>query len=149
MDRGLDGDGFEVTQSAGWSSTRSSSGWGVLALWLLPLLYLAVFFFTPLVSVFQLAAEAEVESGPQADLWGHISGPLGFTFYQAALSTLATLVVGLPAAYVFGRYNFKGKSLLRVLTTLPFILPTVVVAAAFRIEEARPASASWSNWVRG
>src|SRR5574340_966998 len=131
MDRGLDGDGFEVTQSAGWSSTRSSSGWGVLALWLLPLLYLAVFFYTPLVSVFQLAAEAAVESGPQADLWGHISGPLGFTFYQAALSTLATLVVGLPAAYVFGRYNFKGKSLLRVLTTLPFILPTVVVAAAF------------------
>lgn len=120
-----------MTQSAGWSSTRSSRSWGVLALWLLPLLYLAIFFFTPLLSVFQLAAEAAVESGPQADLWGHISRPLGFTFYQAALSTLATLVVGLPAAYVFGRYNFKGKSVLRVLTTLPFILPTVVVAAAF------------------
>jgi thiamine transport system permease protein len=37
----------------------------------------------------------------------------------------------MPAAYVFARYNFPGKSLLRALTTIPFVLPTMVVAAAF------------------
>jgi thiamine transport system permease protein len=37
----------------------------------------------------------------------------------------------MPAAYVFGRYDFRGKSLLRALTTIPFVLPTMVVAAAF------------------
>jgi thiamine transport system permease protein len=56
---------------------------------------------------------------------------LGFTFYQAGLSTLLTLLVGLPASYVLGRFKFPGKEALRVLTTIPFILPTVVVAAGF------------------
>jgi thiamine transport system permease protein len=37
----------------------------------------------------------------------------------------------MPAAYVFARYDFRGKSLLRALTTIPFVLPTMVVAAAF------------------
>lgn len=120
-----------MIKPAEWGSVRFASNWRILALWLLPLLFLAVFFFTPLLAVFKLAVEAAVETGPQADLWERISRPLGFTFYQAGLSTLVTLAVGLPAAYIFGRYNFPGKSLLRVLTTLPFILPTVVVAAAF------------------
>lgn len=57
--------------------------------------------------------------------------PLGFTFGQAALSTVLTLAAGLPAAFVFARYSFPGKEFMRVLTTLPFILPTVVVAAGF------------------
>ncbi|MBA4399010.1 MAG: iron ABC transporter permease [Anaerolinea sp.] len=98
---------------------------------MLPLLFLGLFFFAPLISVFKLAGEAAVTAAPQANLLDRITRPLGFTFYQAALSTLATLALGLPAAYIFGRYTFMGKSLLRVLTTLPFILPTVVVAAAF------------------
>ena len=57
--------------------------------------------------------------------------PLGFTVYQAILSTLLTLLFGLPAAYVFTRFDFAGKRLLRMLTMLPFILPTVAVSAAF------------------
>lgn len=57
---------------------------------------------------------------------------LWFTFWQAALSTLLTLLVGMPAAYLFARYTFPGRSLLRALTTVPFVMPTVVVASAFR-----------------
>jgi len=57
---------------------------------------------------------------------------LWFTFWQAALSTLLTILLALPAAYVFSRYRFSGKKLLQVLATVPFVLPTVVVAAAFR-----------------
>lgn len=113
------------------TALKSRSSWGVLALWLLPLLFLALFFVAPLLSVFRLAGEAAATAAPQANLLQRITRPLGFTFYQAALSTLVTLALGLPAAYIFGRYTFPGKSLLRVLTTLPFILPTVVVAAAF------------------
>lgn len=113
------------------TALNSRGSRGIFALWLLPLLYLALFFVAPLLSVFQLAGEAAVTAAPQANLLQRIARPLGFTFYQAALSTLVTLALGLPAAYIFGRYTFPGKSLLRVLTTLPFILPTVVVAAAF------------------
>jgi len=37
----------------------------------------------------------------------------------------------LPAAYLFARFDFPGKALLRALTAVPFMLPTVVVAAGF------------------
>ncbi len=116
---------------AGTINGRRLPSLGTLGLWLLPLGFLALFFFTPLASILRLAAKAAVETGLGADVWAKIARPLGFTFYQAVLSTLLTLLVGLPSAYIFGRYDFPGKSLLRVLTTLPFILPTVVVAASF------------------
>ena len=41
------------------------------------------------------------------------------------------MLVALPGAYVFARYRFPGKSLLRTLATVPFVLPTVVVGTAF------------------
>jgi thiamine transport system permease protein len=97
----------------------------------LPLGFLGFFFFVPLWSVFRLAGEAAFRQGLPLDALNRVWGPLGFTVLQAGLSTLLTLLVGLPAAYVFGRFTFPGKNLLRVLTTLPFILPTVVVAASF------------------
>lgn len=94
-----------------------------LSLWLLPLGFLAFFFFYPLLAVLGLA-------GGSAD-WGKVWDPLRFTFWQAFLSTLLTMGIGLPAAYLFAHFTFPGKGLLRVLITLPFILPTVVVAAGF------------------
>lgn len=56
---------------------------------------------------------------------------LWFTTWQALASTTLTLLIGLPLAAVFARYQFPGKSLLSALTTIPFVMPTVVVAAAF------------------
>ncbi len=110
---------------------RSARGWAALGLWLLPLLFLLIFYFTPLFSILRLAGEALLREGPSPGLWGRLERPLVFTLWQAGLSTLLTLLVGLPGAYLFGRFTFPGKGLLRVLTTLPFILPTVVVAAGF------------------
>ena len=56
---------------------------------------------------------------------------LWFTIWQAAASTLLTLVAGLPLAWAIGRFRFRGRSLARALVLVPFVLPTVVVAAAF------------------
>jgi thiamine transport system permease protein len=62
---------------------------------------------------------------------GHLLGVLWFTLWQAVASTLLTLVVALPGAYVFARYEFWGKRTLRAAATIPFVLPTVVVGTAF------------------
>lgn len=51
---------------------------------------------------------------------------------QAAVSTALALVVGLPIANVVSRYWFRGRALAQALVTIPFVLPTVVVALAFR-----------------
>ncbi|NMB87299.1 MAG: iron ABC transporter permease [Chloroflexi bacterium] len=100
-------------------------------MWAAPLVFLVVFFFQPLWTIFRLAFQTGLAEGLTAGDWLRVWRPLGFTFWQAGLSTLLTLLVGLPAAYLFSRFVFPGKQLLRVVVTLPFILPTVVVAAGF------------------
>lgn len=107
----------------GARSTISRSG---LLLWVLPLALFVVFFFYPLINILLIMFSRSGEIYGSG-LWQ----PLGFTFYQALLSTFFTLVLGLPVAFVFARFDFAGKRLLRTLTLLPFILPTVVTAAAF------------------
>jgi len=104
-------------------------------LWLLPIVFLALFYFYPLGSILVLSfgrggqgwlqplIETLSDSSLRDILW--------FTFWQAALSTLLTLAIGLPAAYLLARYRFRGKGLLRAISGVPFVLPTLVVAAAF------------------
>jgi thiamine transport system permease protein len=102
---------------------------------LLPLLFLALFFFYPLLDIFvlSLAPEGKLDMSPFRTLFTdpYYARVLAFTAGQALLSTLLTLLAGMPAAYVFAHYDFRGKSLLRALTTIPFVMPTMVVAAAF------------------
>ncbi len=62
--------------------------------------------------------------------------PLGtdaivFTFAQAILSALLTLIIGLPIAWWLGRYQWKRIGLIRAALTLPFVTPTVVAAMGF------------------
>ncbi len=101
-------------------------------LWLPPLAFLAVFYIYPLASIFALS----FREGWQPALLqllndSAIHRVVGFTFWQAFLSTALTLALGLPAAYLLARYEFPGKRLLRVVSGVPFVLPTLVVAAAF------------------
>jgi thiamine transport system permease protein len=56
---------------------------------------------------------------------------LGVTVAQAAASCVLTLLVGVPVAWVLGRWSFPGKRLLTTVATVPFVLPTVVIGAAF------------------
>ncbi len=101
-----------------------------LWLWLLPVVFLLVFYLQPLAAIFGRVGSQPITGGFGGFNTARIGQTLGFTFYQAFLSMLLTLLLGLPAAYVFARFNFPGKKLLRTLTSIPFILPTVVVAAS-------------------
>jgi len=107
----------------------------LLLLWFVPVIFLAVFYFYPLGSIIQLSLSWEDQSAWNA-LWHSLTSAtttraLRFTIWQALISTLFTLVLGLPGAYLFGKYQFRGKSLLRALTGVPFVMPTLVVAAGF------------------
>ena len=115
-------------------------------LWLAPLAFLALFYFLPLGSILRLSF-ARGEGGwaqPLAEIFTspYIRGVLGFTFGQAALSTLLTLLFGLPGAYLLARYQFRGKSLVQALAGIPFVMPTLVVAAAF---DALLGPSGWIN----
>lgn len=58
-------------------------------------------------------------------------GLFGFTAFQAALSTVASVALGLPGAYLLSRYEFRGRRTLRSLTILPFVLPSIMVVVGF------------------
>lgn len=111
-----------------------SRSWRFL-LYLPPLVFLGAFFFYPLAAVVVrgFAPEGQLDLTPVASLWRepYFGRALWFTTWQAAASTAATLALGMPAAFVFARYRFPGKSLLRALTTIPFVMPAMVVATAF------------------
>jgi len=124
MDQGMDTAGTSLDQ-AGRILRR-----GLL---LVPLFFLALFFFYPLAAIVSISLAPEGQ--PDLTRLGELaafSNTLWFTIGQALLSTFLTLALAIPTAYVFVRYRFPGKSLLLSLSTLAFVLPTVVVAAAFR-----------------
>jgi len=58
-------------------------------------------------------------------------GLFGFTAYQAFLSTLASIALGLPGAYVLARFEFPGRTTIRSLTAVPFVMPSIMVAIGF------------------
>lgn len=103
------------------------------ALLLPALLFLLIFYFYPLAAIFRASLGAGIPLAALVErlATGGTLRLLGFTIGQAFASTALTLLVGLPGAYLFARYDFPGKALLNALTTVPFVLPTVVVAAAF------------------
>jgi thiamine transport system permease protein len=95
----------------------------------LPLVFLLLFFLYPLSAI--LVRSIQLTELPEWPRASYIARLLWFTFWQAAVSTLLTLALGLPGAHVFARYRFAGKPLLEALTTIPFVLPTLIVGTAF------------------
>lgn len=56
---------------------------------------------------------------------------VGLTIGQSLASTALTLAVGLPVAWVLATYRFRGAAAVRTAALVPFVLPSVVVGAAF------------------
>ncbi len=106
-----------------------------LGLMAVPVAFFAVFFAYPVSAIvgrglktdgaWQFGRIGEVLTRPD------ILDVLWFTTWQALASTALTLLVALPGAYVFARFDFPGKQVLRAVVTVPFVLPTVVVGTAF------------------
>jgi thiamine transport system permease protein len=97
-----------------------------------PIAFLLVFFAYPLATV---VVTGLVGDGGRAlpRILGDrtLLGVAWFTVWQAAVSTVLTMVAALPAAWAFARFRFPGKALARAFVTVPFVLPTVVVGTAF------------------
>ncbi len=54
-----------------------------------------------------------------------------FSTWQAVLSTVLSVVLGLPGAFLFARLRFHGRGLVRALLIVPFVLPPIVVVVGF------------------
>jgi thiamine transport system permease protein len=123
----------EVTEAAVRKDRRGSAA--RLGLIAVPVAFFAVFFAYPVAAI--VARGLKVDGVWQFGRIGEVLAQsdvrhvLWFTTWQAIVSTALTLLVALPGAYVFARFDFRGKQVLRAVVTVPFVLPTVVVGTAF------------------
>ena len=103
--------------------------WLLIALAVGPTAGLAAFYVWPFVTLVVEAIDATV----LADTFGRAATweVVWFTLWQAVASTVVTIAVGLVPAYVLARYDFRGRTVIVGLLTAMFVLPTVVMGAAF------------------
>lgn len=96
----------------------------------LPLLFLGVFFLWPVLSMmtryvrFSTLIDVITDSSLRGVWW--------FTFWQAALSTLLTVLIGLPITWALSRHRFLFSRFMTGLVTVPFLMPAVVIASGVR-----------------
>ena len=105
--------------------------------WLLPALplgFLAVVLVAPVV---RLLAEGLVPGAAEGaepmhwlDVWQdeYLRWRVLWSFAQAAITCVLTLLLGLPCAWVLARREFAGRALVLRLLMLPFVVPTLVAA---------------------
>ena len=110
--------------------------WRRAALLVAPVAFVAVFFAYPVAAIVGrgLVPDGSLDLEPLGDVVtdGGLREVIWFTIWQAAISTVLTVLVALPGAYVLARYRFAGRRVLWAAVTVPFVLPTVVVGSAFR-----------------
>ena len=99
-------------------------------LWAIPLTFVAVLFYWPIAKISSL--------GFSGDWLATLAEPktlelIWFTLWQAAVSTIVTLVIAVPGAYLLYRRSFPGQRLIKALITVPFVLPSIVVAVGFTV----------------
>jgi thiamine transport system permease protein len=103
----------------------------------LPVLFLVVFFYGPIAN---LLREGLTKDGAFSleFLWAVLTDDyfrhvILFTLWQALLSTLASIALGLPLAFILTHYDFPLKRIVRALTIVPFVLPAITVALGFAL----------------
>ncbi|MEO6867819.1 MAG: iron ABC transporter permease, partial [Gaiellales bacterium] len=109
---------------------------GLVALAAIPVVLLGVFFLYPVASIVSLGLYGP--SGFDMDAFARVASRsrfiqiAWFTVWQAAASAALAVILGIPGAFLLYRRRFRGRTMLRALVTVPFVLPTVVVGLAFR-----------------
>lgn len=102
--------------------------WFVIALVAMPATFVVVFHLWPLTTLLGRALDGGSWSVvTRRRTWDVV----WFTTWQAVASTLLALGLGAAPAWAIARFRFRGRRWLLASLTAVFVLPTVVVGAAF------------------
>lgn len=122
----MDADHAAVTQQRSPTGTASPRHVAWAAVPLAAVLLLVVL---PVVAVLLAGLSPQALETLTAPLTWRI---VAYTAAQAVASTVASILIALPAAYALYRLDIRARRTLLAVITIPFILPTVVVGLAFR-----------------
>lgn len=111
------------------TSLRERRNQLAIGLGIVPTAALVVFYIWPfLVLMFEAVDVASIRSTFGRGRTWQI---LWFTTWQAIASTVITIVLGLAPAWAVARFDFPGRRMLVSVLTAIFVMPTVVMGAAF------------------
>ena len=103
----------------------------------------SAFFILPLLGL--------IVRSPWGDALKALTAPetveaLKLSLVASLSATAIALILGVPLAWIFARVEFRGRNLLRALTTLPMVLPPVVGGIALLLAFGRRGLVgSWLN----
>lgn len=95
-----------------------------LLLAIIPLAFLATLVFAPLYAMLTYQDAAPLWAEMLHDSF--YQQRIVWTGFQAALTVVLTLLLGVPTAWVLARLDFVGRKLVLRWLVLPFIMPTLV-----------------------
>lgn len=118
----------------------------------IPLIGLVVWTLTPFLVTLSVSLKERAEvfadpglipSSPGLDAYGQVLASQSFitSFLNSLIvgvgTTLLTIVIGVPAAYAFARFNFRGRHLLLLFTLLPRLVPSLgIMVPIYRLAVA-------------
>ncbi|MBN9082367.1 MAG: sulfate ABC transporter permease subunit CysW [Rhizobiales bacterium 62-17] len=97
------------------------------------LVFLGLFLFLPLISVFAEAFKRGWEAYLAALADPDAASAIWLTLYVAAIAVPFNIIVGVAAAWAVAKFEFKGKSLLVSLIDLPFSVSPVVAGLSYML----------------
>ena len=95
------------------------------------LLFLTLFLFVPLATVFFEALKKGWDVYLAAIVEDDARSAIRLTLIAAAISVPLNLVFGVAAAWCIAKFEFRGKSLLLTLIDLPFSVSPVIAGLIF------------------
>ncbi len=97
----------------------------------LALVFLSLFLFVPLVSVFFEAFKKGVDVYLAAITDADALSAVGLTLIAAVIAVPLNLVFGISAAWAIAKFDFRGKSVLLTLIDLPFSVSPVIAGLIY------------------
>lgn len=112
------------------SHRNPAQPWAGWVLPVLPLVFLLVVLVAPAL---RLLVEGGRGDSGVATLFApwldpYLRGRMAWSFWQASITCIASLILGLPMAWVLARFDFPGRTLVLRGLMLPFVVPTLVAA---------------------
>ena len=71
---------------------------------------------------------------------------LGTSAFIATIVALLSITVGITNAFLFNRYQFRGKTLLYILMLLPLVIPGIILGISILVFSSTVANGLWESW---
>jgi sulfate transport system permease protein len=117
---------FPLTGKTFRQRATQEPAWARRSLIGLALVFLTLFLFVPLISVFYEAFKKGVEVYVAAITDPDAVSAIKLTLLVAAIAVPLNLIFGIAAAWAIAKFEFRGKNLLITLIDLPFSVSPVV-----------------------